>query len=55
MLTASELHEFFHRCAAKGLDPKAEALREILRNPFKGMLQCLMAKLADDNEISREE
>jgi hypothetical protein len=56
MVTAIELHEFFHRCAANRLDPKVEALREILRNPFKGiMLQRLMALLADDNEISREE
>lgn len=48
MVIAIELHEFFHRCAASGLDPKVEALREILRNPFKGIvLQRLMAALAD--------
>lgn len=58
MVTATTiaLHEFLHRCAARGLDPKTEALKEILRNPFKGiMLQRLMATLADDNEISQEE
>jgi len=56
MVTAIELHEFLHRCAANHLDPKVEALKEILHNPFKGIvLQRLMALLADDNEISQEE
>lgn len=56
MVNAEYAHEFFHRCAANGLDPKTEAIQEILRDPSKGIvLQRLLTAMADDNEIAREE